>query len=155
MWAGGVRVAVMDDDGRLLLVRQRHDGNDIWMLPGGAIEEDENAAEAAAREIFEETGLKIRVGPLIWHVEEVSAFRGQRFVNFFLAAEAEGSAELGEDPEFDEAGQVMRELRFFFREEIAALPRVYPPALRSELWDILENGVTRDAFRLRSDATGE
>ena len=43
-----------------------------------AIEEGENAMEAAKREVLEETGLHIRVIDLVWHVEEVSPKRGQR-----------------------------------------------------------------------------
>ena len=35
MWIGGVRVIVLDDKGRMLLVKQRHEDNDIWMVPGG------------------------------------------------------------------------------------------------------------------------
>ena len=68
MWFGGVRVIVKDEKGRVLLVCQRHEGRDIWMLPGGAIEEGENAVEAAKREVLEETGLSISVEELIWHI---------------------------------------------------------------------------------------
>jgi 8-oxo-dGTP diphosphatase len=45
---------VRDGAGRVLLQRRRD--NDKWVLPGGAIEERETAAEAIAREIEEETG---------------------------------------------------------------------------------------------------
>ena len=62
MWTGGVRAIVLDDSKRMLLVRQHHDGKDIWMVPGGGIEDGENAAEAAIREVEEETGLQIGVG---------------------------------------------------------------------------------------------
>ncbi|MDR3294699.1 MAG: NUDIX hydrolase [Clostridiales Family XIII bacterium] len=137
MWKGGVRVVVLDPEGRILLVRQRHEDKDIWMLPGGGIEENENAEEAAVREVREETGLDIRAGALIWHVEEVSPERGQHFVNFFLSETEGGRASLGSDPEFDAGHQVLRELRFFTRAETAALPQVYPPAIRDELWDVL------------------
>ncbi|WP_306207229.1 NUDIX domain-containing protein [Actinoplanes sp. RD1] len=53
-----VSVLVTDDAGRLLLVR--HTGlPDDWAVPGGAVELGESPAEAAAREIHEETGLRI------------------------------------------------------------------------------------------------
>ncbi|MGH3820933.1 MAG: NUDIX domain-containing protein, partial [Pseudonocardiaceae bacterium] len=34
-----------------------------WMLPGGHVEPDENPAEAALREVTEETGLTARLLP--------------------------------------------------------------------------------------------
>jgi len=149
MWIGGVRVIVMDQQDRVLLVRQHHEERDIWMVPGGGIEEGESAVEAAAREVLEETGLEIEVGRLVWHVEEVSG-RGQRFVNFFLGQLKGGSLELGKDPEFDAEHQVLREVKFMSREEMAALPVLYPEYLREELWTVLEEDHTGyNAFKMR------
>jgi 8-oxo-dGTP pyrophosphatase MutT (NUDIX family) len=36
-------------------------GQDYWATPGGALEEDENFEEAARRELFEETGIRMDV----------------------------------------------------------------------------------------------
>ena len=69
-------MVIPDEEGRILMVKQSHEGKDIWMVPGGAIEAGENAAEAAVREVLEETGLTIRINRLLWHVEEVSETRG-------------------------------------------------------------------------------
>lgn len=140
MWTGGVRVILPDETGRILMVKQSHEGNDIWMVPGGAIEEGEDSAQASEREVLEETGLVIRVKRLLWHVEEVSEKRGQRFVNFFLGEILGGELGLGADPEFDQEGQVLREVCFLSRKEIMNLERVYPEFLRTELWDALEPG---------------
>ena len=149
MWIGGVRVIVLDDKGRMLLVKQRHEDNDIWMVPGGGIEDGENAADAAVREVKEETGLDIEIGTLIWHVEEVSQ-RGQRFVNFFLGKVSGGELALGEDPEFDEAHQVLREVRFMTREEMKLFPKLYPEFLRDEFWSVFENEkFGYNVFRMR------
>ena len=49
MWIGGVRVIIFDDKKRILLVKQSHEGRDIWMVPGGGIEDGESAAQAAVR----------------------------------------------------------------------------------------------------------
>lgn len=51
----GARVVLCDGDGRVLLI-QRSD-NGYWSLPAGAVEIGESIAEAAARELREETGL--------------------------------------------------------------------------------------------------
>ena len=131
MWIGGVRVIVLDDENRMLMVCQHHEDRDIWMVPGGGIEEGESSLEAAVREVEEETGLDIEVQKLLWHVEEVSE-RGQRFVNFFLGEMTGGTLELGEDPEFDAEHQVLREVKFLSKEEIQALEHVYPGYLRDD-----------------------
>jgi ADP-ribose pyrophosphatase YjhB (NUDIX family) len=150
MWTGGVRVIIPDEEGKILMVKQSHEGKDIWMAPGGAIEGGENAAEAAVREVFEETGLEIRVNRLLWHVEEVSEKRGQRFVNFFLAEQTGGSLGLGADPEFDADNQVLREARFLSKKEILGLDRVYPEYLKTELWEALEPKYYRnEVFKVR------
>ena len=142
---------MLDDDNRILMVRQDHPERKVWMVPGGSIEEGESSAQAAVREVLEETGLEIETGGLIWHVEEVSE-RGQRFVNFFRAKVTGGELKLGMDPEFSEENQVLAEIRFMTREEVAGLENVYPEFLRSELWEHLEQGtIDYDAFRMRDD----
>ena len=47
------------DDGRVLL---GHNYGGGWELPGGRPEPDESAAECLIRELWEETGLAVRVG---------------------------------------------------------------------------------------------
>ena len=151
MWTGGVRAIVLDEEKRMLLVRQHHDGKDIWMVPGGGIEDNESAAEAAIREVKEETGLDIGLDGLLWHVEEVSA-RGQRFVNFFLGHLKDSTQRLalGHDPELPEDGQVLREAIFLEREKVAQLEVLYPEYLKDEFWQLLDSGKLQyNAFRMR------
>ena len=149
MWTGGVRVIIENDEQKILMVKQEHPERTVWMVPGGGIEEGETAAEAVVREMKEETGLDVTVGPMIFHIEEVSEKRGQRFVNFFMATVAGGDMHLGMDPEFDAEHQVLKELKFLSREEIQALPHVYPEFLRDEVWELLDAGKLYDAFRSR------
>ena len=149
MWIGGVRVVILDNRNRMLMVKQEHEDREIWMVPGGGIEEGESSADAAVREIKEETGLDIEVGKLIWHVEEVSE-RGQRFVNFFMGRFIGGHMELGLYPEFDAKNQVLREVRFMSRQEIEEIPVLYPEYLKDEFWRYLnEDYFAYNAFKLR------
>lgn len=62
----GVGVAVVDD-GRLLVV-ERGEGvlAGMWAVPGGRVEYGERMEHAAVREVLEETGIEIRLGPVIW-----------------------------------------------------------------------------------------
>ena len=150
MWTGGVRVVVIDENNRVLMMRQQHENRDIWMLPGGGIEDDENAKQAAVREVKEEAGLDIEVTSLLWHIEEVSCERGQRFVNFFLAKIKGGTLALGKDPEREDTKQVLKEAKFMSREEINAIEIVYPDCIREELWQILAKAETgHEVFKIR------
>ena len=149
MWTGGVRVIVLDEENRILMVKHEHPERTVWMVPGGGIEEGESSAQAAVREVLEETGLQVEIGGLIWHVEEVSD-RGQRFVNFFRATVTGGQMKLGHDPELGDSEQVLADIRFMSREEVAELENLYPEFLRQELWQHLEQGsIDYDAFRMR------
>jgi ADP-ribose pyrophosphatase YjhB (NUDIX family) len=49
---------VTDDEDRILLIRRSD--NDLWSIPGGAMEIGESISETAIREVQEETGLEVK-----------------------------------------------------------------------------------------------
>ncbi len=55
LWLSTAMGAVLDGGGRVLLGRRADNG--AWTLPGGIIDPAEQPADAAVREIFEETGV--------------------------------------------------------------------------------------------------
>ena len=57
--------AVFDDQGRVLLVEHMFRTDFPWGLPGGWIERGEDPRQTVAREIGEELGLSVDVGPLL------------------------------------------------------------------------------------------
>lgn len=59
----GSAAIVLDWEGRVLLgVRAKEPNRGKWVLPGGKVEPFETLAEAVAREVLEETTIKIKVG---------------------------------------------------------------------------------------------
>ena len=61
----GVGAAVFDGDSVVLIKRRFEPLAGQWSLPGGALEVGEVLEVGAAREVLEETGLEVDVGPIV------------------------------------------------------------------------------------------
>ena len=59
----GGRAVVIDDDGRLFLIKRTDDGT--WALPGGYTDPGETPADTVVRETKEETGLTVQPVELV------------------------------------------------------------------------------------------
>lgn len=59
----GCSASIFDEQGRIFLTRRADNGQ--WCLPGGGMESGESVTEACVREVWEETGLRIRVKRLV------------------------------------------------------------------------------------------
>lgn len=79
------RVVLLDDTGAVLLLRgsdpalAKQHAPKWWFTVGGEVQQGERLAEAAARELAEETGLRVGPGEMIgpvWRRDEVFEFNG-------------------------------------------------------------------------------
>ena len=90
----GVRAAVFDTSGRILMVRETADEN-RWSLPGGWADVNQTPAQSVVREVFEESGYHVRTVKLaaVWdrsrHTHPPTVFSVVRL--FFVCALEGGS----------------------------------------------------------------
>jgi 8-oxo-dGTP diphosphatase len=111
---GGI---VVGDDDRLLLVRRGQEpAKGTWSVPGGRVEAGESDGVATAREVLEETGLRVRVGRLVGSVERAAPGGGVYVINDYLCRPAPGS-----DPGAVEAGDDAADAAWFTREQVTGL----------------------------------
>jgi 8-oxo-dGTP pyrophosphatase MutT (NUDIX family) len=125
-------VVVFDESGRVLLAR--HAETDRWVIPGGSIEPDEEPADAAVREVWEETGLHVaptRVLGLYGGPECHVTYRNGDEVSYLMVV-FEGRV-IGGHPRPD--GVEILETRWAAPAELAGVPMA--PWTRRLLGDVL------------------
>lgn len=106
-----VGAIVRDGAGRILLVRRgRPPSAGTWSLPGGRVEEGESDAEAVAREMREETGLRVTVGVLVGRVERAGP-GGQTYDIYDYGARVAGGRLAAGDDASDARWVTLAELR--------------------------------------------
>ena len=84
---------------------------DVWLPPGGGIEEGETAEDALRREFLEETGLEIKVGKLLFTKEFIHAPL-HAIELYFSVAIVSGILTKGLDPEMNTANQLIEDVRW-------------------------------------------
>jgi ADP-ribose pyrophosphatase YjhB (NUDIX family) len=104
---------VVDAEGRVLLARRGiQPFLGMWDVPGGFIRPGETAAEAARRELREETGLAIEVSEVLAIIPDTYGEDGGATLNvFYLARVAGGRPAPASD---------VSELRWYGRDELPA-----------------------------------
>ena len=126
-----VRAILLQDD-RLLLVNAWADPKrDLWCAPGGGVERGQSLPDNLIREVHEECGLTISVGPpcLVNEFHDPNGDFHQ--VEVFFRCQITSGTLRGDwqDPE-----AIVHKRRFFTRDEVAGL-RLKPSSLASVAWN--------------------
>lgn len=101
------------DDGRLLLVRRaREPFLGCWDIPGGFVDDGEEALDGAIRELREETGLRVRVTGFVGVFgDQYGTNRGDHTCNLFWRG-------VVDDPDAAAPASDVSELAWFDRDEL-------------------------------------
>jgi len=112
--------AVLFNPGRDRILLTRRTDNGEWCLPGGMVEPGETVAEGCVREVFEETGLQVRVVRLTGVYSDPNLLTvypdGNRAAVVTLNFEVEALG--GEAAVTDET----TDIRYFLLEKAAGMP---------------------------------
>ncbi len=103
--------------GRLLLVKRGQEpARGTWSVPGGRVEAGETDEQATAREVLEETGLRVVVGGLVGTVERDAPAGGVYVISDYACHPAPGA-----DPDAVRAGDDADDAAWFTAEEVRRL----------------------------------
>lgn len=98
----GVGIVIQEDDRYLLIKRAGKPDQGLWSVPGGLVEVGERAADAAAREVLEETGLVVEVGERLGVVVKIEHDEAGRvlyhfIIMFYIASPVGGALQAMDD----------------------------------------------------------
>jgi ADP-ribose pyrophosphatase len=115
--AGSAVMLAVDDKDRILLVRQYRLPADryMWELPAGKADEGETVAQAAKRELIEETGLRAKKWKKLTTFYPSPGFVEEKMTIFLATGLTQGEAQPMEDERIETRWFTKKELKEWIR----------------------------------------
>jgi 8-oxo-dGTP diphosphatase len=114
-------------------------GKPVWLPPGGGVTVGESLESAVEREFYEETGLQIETqGLKIVHELIKPPFHSIEM--YFYCRSTGGTLQLGRDPEFRKAEQILIDLKFIPVRDLGRYD-MYPEIIRNEINGIVNGNL--------------
>jgi ADP-ribose pyrophosphatase YjhB (NUDIX family) len=133
--------AIVVKENAMLLVNHKNkiSGAEIWIPPGGGLQEGEDIFSCATRETFEETGLNVTLGKILYLREFVESESNRYHFEIFILAESFGGEVAVENAEPSNQSYYIKEAKFCSPKEMRKL-NVKPEILKGEFWKDYASG---------------
>jgi 8-oxo-dGTP pyrophosphatase MutT (NUDIX family) len=141
------RLLIIDAAERLLMIQEAlQPGQPYWLVPGGGVEGAESARDAAVREAYEETGLRLELpeSAPVWLTERQSWSYGETTydqTNQFYAVRVDAVAALTAARHTDLERETFLGFRWWHPDEIEGSGEVFYPGGVAELVRTVLRGV--------------
>ncbi|MCP4133944.1 MAG: NUDIX hydrolase [bacterium] len=127
-----VRVAgIIIDNGKLLLIAHKKNGNIYWLLPGGGVEFGESLDQALKREFLEELNISVTVHSVALVCDSIAPSGDRHIINIcFYCSHSGGEFALGNDKR-------LYDFAFRDKDELASVT-IFPP-INDDLAALINN----------------
>ena len=137
-----IRVGVvLKRDNRILIVRMHRDKGDLFVLPGGGLEQGEGIFECAQREVKEEANLDVDIIKVLYLKDLISDIENS-FEVIVLGKILRGNPVKGIDPE-DKGKNVLKEVQWVNVDKLKNI-NFHPKQLKETLPISFKNNFKQD-----------
>jgi 8-oxo-dGTP diphosphatase len=141
--------AIVLKGSEILLIKRNKYGVQMYTLPGGGVDNGESAENAAAREVFEECSVKVKITRKIY-TQESNQFG---YTEYFLAEYQSGEPKL--HPESEEYADTMKGLNTYqpLWQPISEVKNldIWPVSLKIRLVHDLMDGMPENIIELEQN----
>jgi ADP-ribose pyrophosphatase YjhB (NUDIX family) len=132
MWTGSAAICRNEQNQILMVLQGKPDEEKRWSVPSGGKETDETYEDCCAREVWEETGYRVKVGKKLFEKKGVSY--DMEYTAHYFEVTLEGGEATIQDPD-----GLIHDIRWMSMDEVKRLNLSFPED-REYLIEYLQNG---------------